>query len=67
MVLRKHIALEDEHLRKIEPLLEKHKGNLSAAIRDAIDLTDVALQYYGSVKDATFLIATLREIREDDL
>ena len=65
MVLRKHIALEDEHLRKIEPLLEKHKGNLSAAIRDAIDLTDVALQYYGSVKDATFLIATLREIRED--
>gem|GEM_PF-331264 len=65
MVLRKHIALEDEHLKKIEPLLEKHKGNLSAAIRDAIDLTDVALQYYGSVKDATFLIATLREIRED--
>jgi len=33
MVLRKHIALEDEHLKKIEPLLEKHKGNLSAAIR----------------------------------
>ncbi|MEA1944503.1 MAG: hypothetical protein U9N07_04100 [Euryarchaeota archaeon] len=65
MVLRKHIALEDEHLKKLEPLLEKHKGNLSAAIRDAIDLTDVALQYYGSVKDATFLIATLREIRED--
>ncbi|RLG24059.1 hypothetical protein DRN77_03175 [Methanosarcinales archaeon] len=65
MVLRKHIALEDEHLKKLEPLLEKHKGNLSAAIRDAIDLTDVALQYYGSVKDATYLIATLREIRED--
>ena len=62
---RKHIALDEEHLKKIEPLLEKHKGNLSAAIRDAIDLTDVALKYYGSVKDATYLIATLKEIRED--
>ena len=65
LLQRKHIALDKEHLKKIEPLLEKHKGNLSAAIRDAIDLTDVALKYYGNVKDATLLITALKEIRED--
>jgi len=62
---RKHIALDAEYLKKIEPLLEKHQGNLSAAIRDTIDLTDVALKYYGNVKDATLLITALKEIRED--
>lgn len=52
MVVRKNISLEKIHLKKLEPLSEKHGSNLSAAIRDAIDITEVALQRYGSVEDA---------------
>lgn len=67
MVLRKHIALDDEHVRKIQPLINKHNGNLSAAIRDAIDLTTIALQYYESVEDAKSLMTTIKEIHEDQI
>lgn len=52
MVVRKNISLESVHLKKLEPLIEKHKGNLSAAIRDAIDITEVSLRRYGSVSEA---------------
>lgn len=67
MVQRKHIALEDEHVKKIESLIDKHNGNLSAAIRDAIELTNIALQYYDTVEDAKSLITTLKEIQEDQV
>ena len=52
MVIRKNISLESSHIKKIESLTTKHNGNLSAAIRDAIDLTDVSLRRYGSVEEA---------------
>lgn len=52
MVVRKNISLESVHLKKLESLTEKHKGNLSAAIRDAIDITEVSLRRYGSVSEA---------------
>ncbi len=52
MVVRKNISLEATHLKKIEPLAKKHSGNLSAAIRDAIDITEAALHYYGTVEKA---------------
>lgn len=52
MVVRKNISLESVHLKKLESLIEKHKGNLSAAIRDAIDITEVSLRRYGSVSEA---------------
>lgn len=42
MNLRKSISLDDEYLKKIEPLIQKHKGNLSAVIREIIDLADYA-------------------------
>lgn len=52
MVVRKNISLEPIHLKKLESLIEEHKGNLSAAIRDAIDITEVSLRRYGKVSEA---------------
>jgi len=52
MIIRKNISLEDVHLKKLRSLTEEHGGNLSAAIRDAIEIADAALQRYGSVQEA---------------
>lgn len=52
MVVRKNISFEQTHLKKLDSLIKKHNGNLSAAIRDAIDITDASLQRYGSFEDA---------------
>jgi hypothetical protein len=50
MILRKNISLNEEYLGKLEPLMQKHKGNLSAVIREVIDLADAAFQDPDSVK-----------------
>src|SRR3989304_8845115 len=50
MNLRKSISLDEEYLKKIEPLIQKHNGNLSAVIREIIDLADVAFKDPDSVK-----------------
>lgn len=52
MIVRKNITLENIHLKKLEPLINKHEGNLSAAIRDSIDMADVALLQYGTIEEA---------------
>ena len=52
MVVRKNISLEGSHLKKLEPLIKRHSGNLSAAIRDAVDITEAALHRYGTVEKA---------------
>jgi hypothetical protein len=50
LILRKNISLNEEYLGKLEPLMQKHKGNLSAVIREVIDLADAAFQDPDSVK-----------------
>ncbi len=52
MVVRKNISFEQAHLKKLEPLIQKHSGNLSAAIRDAVDIADASLHRYGTVEEA---------------
>lgn len=52
MVVRKNISLEQAHLKKLEPLTQKHGGNLSAAIRDAIDIAEASLRRYSTVEEA---------------
>jgi len=64
---RKHIAIEPEYINKLQNLIDKHHGNLSAAIRDAIELTEIALQYYDSIDDAKSLITNLKQIQEDQV
>jgi len=58
MIIRKNITLESNHIKKLETLLNKNEGNLSAAIRDAVDLADVVLQRYGNVEKAISNITT---------
>lgn len=58
MILRKNISLNEEYLGKLEPLMQKHNGNLSAVIREVIDLADAAFQDPDSVKR---LISGLRK------
>lgn len=52
MLVRKNISLDNKYLKKLQPLLDINDGNLSAAIRDTIVLTDTALKYYSSVDEA---------------
>ncbi len=52
MVVRKNISFEQAHLKKLESLIQKHSGNLSAAIRDAIDIAEASLLRYGTVEEA---------------
>lgn len=51
-MIRKNVSMEDEYLQKLQPFLDKNNGNLSAAIRDAIEIADAALQGHESVEDA---------------
>lgn len=37
MIVTRHISLDNDCLQKMEPYVEKHKGNFSAAIREIID------------------------------
>ncbi len=57
-MIRKNISMEDEYLQKLRPFLDNNSGNLSAAIRDAIELAEAALQEYDTIEEA---IKHLRE------
>jgi hypothetical protein len=35
LLIRKNVSLDEDHLQKLQPLLEKNGGNLSAAIRES--------------------------------
>ncbi|MFZ2499005.1 MAG: hypothetical protein WCB90_15185 [Methanosarcina sp.] len=47
-MIRKNVSLEEAHLQKLQPLLEKHRGNLSAAVREVIDLVSLGLESHGN-------------------
>ena len=52
MLIRKNISLDEKYLKKLQPLLDENGGNLSAAIRDTIELTDIALQNHENIKQS---------------
>ncbi|MHC1567723.1 MAG: hypothetical protein ACXQTD_08510 [Candidatus Syntropharchaeia archaeon] len=52
MFIRKNISLKEEDIKKIEPLLEMHEGNFSAALREAINFTNFMIEKYGSLERA---------------
>ncbi len=39
-MVTKHISLDESHINKIRPYVEKHNGNVSSAVRDIIDNID---------------------------
>jgi len=59
MLIRKNISLDDKYLKKLQPLLDANDGNLSAAVRDTIEIADTALTYHKSIDEA---IKFLKEI-----
>ena len=52
MLIRKNISLDDKYLKKLQPLLDVNSGNLSAAVRDTIEVADTALIYHKSIDEA---------------
>ena len=44
MLIRKNISLDDKYLKKLQPFLDANDGNLSAAVRDTIEIADTDLQ-----------------------
>jgi hypothetical protein len=50
-LIRKNVSLDGTHLQKLQPFLEKHKGNLSAAVREVIDLVSFGLGSHGTPED----------------
>ena len=53
-MIRKNISLDEEHLKKIEPIVLKHNGNLSAAVREIIDVSNIFINDFDdleSIKD----------------
>jgi len=37
MNISRHISIDDEYLKKMEPYMERHNGNMGAALRDMIN------------------------------
>ncbi len=52
MLVRKNISLDDKYLKKLQPLLDANNGNLSAAVRDTIEVADTALTCHKSIDEA---------------
>ena len=58
MLIRKNISLDEKYLKKLQPLLDANGGNLSAAIRDTIELTDAALQNHETIEESIDFLNT---------
>ena len=51
-MIRKNISLHEEDLKKIESIIEKHEGNLSATVREIIGFVDFMSKKFGSLEEA---------------
>jgi len=69
MLIRKNISLDGVYLKKLQPLMDKNGGNLSAAIRDAINLTAVALETHDTLEKSIEVLGnhTLSSSKRDKL
>ncbi|WP_048143766.1 hypothetical protein [Methanosarcina horonobensis] len=69
-MIRKNVSLDEVHLQKLQPLLEKNGGNLSAAIREVIDLFSLCPESHETLKETAESLKrkeSLPEIREQFL
>ena len=66
-MLRKNVSISDAHLRLLDPLLKKHQGNLSAAMRDIIDFTGFVTENLGSLEKAKDLLKEKNRVKEQTL
>ncbi len=64
-MLRKNVSISDTHLKLLDPLLKKHQGNLSAAMRDIIDFTGFVTENIGCLESAKDLLKEKNHAREE--
>lgn len=60
-MIRKNVSLDETHLQKLQPFLEKHKGNLSAAVREIIDLASSDLENHGTPEEIAWKLKKERK------
>jgi len=65
IMLRKNVSISDTHLKMLDPLLKKHQGNLSAAMRDIIDFTGFVTENMGSLETAKDLFREKNHAMEE--
>ena len=65
-MIRKNISFDDAHLLKLQPFLDRHGGNLSAAVREAVELADLSLEKYGTPEKASDFLK-VREIDSGEM
>ncbi len=64
-MLRKNVSISDKHLKLLDPLLKKHEGNLSAAMREIIDFTGFVTENIGCLESAKDLLKEKNHAREE--
>jgi CheY-like chemotaxis protein len=52
MAYRKTLSLTKGDMQKLAPILEKHNGNFSAAVRELITLGDILISRFGTTEEA---------------
>ncbi|MBU7024698.1 MAG: hypothetical protein HXS40_11080, partial [Theionarchaea archaeon] len=52
MAYRKTLSLTKGDMQKLAPILEKHNGNFSAAVRELIALGDILISRFGTTEEA---------------
>jgi CheY-like chemotaxis protein len=52
MANRKTLSLSDGDILKLDPILKRHNGNFSAAVRELIELGDIMISRFGSIENA---------------
>lgn len=63
MTITRHISLDDDHVKKMKPFIEKYNGNFGAALREIINLAGKnSLNTKSSVIDVSLLNWMLSEI-----
>lgn len=50
MEVRKNVALDHKHVKMLQPIIEKHQGNFSAAIRELVELVNLLSKKYGTIE-----------------
>lgn len=67
-MIRKNVSLSPSTLKLLEPLIQKHGGNLSAAIREAVELAHLRMPRESHIVvpvDLLLVLASKAEYPED--
>ncbi len=63
-MISRHISIEEEYVKKMEPYMEMHRGNINAAIKEVINRADVCNRLTTSNIDISLLNWMLKETED---